>query len=385
MTVHDLHTDDGILLQFQRVVVMLEYATGNARPSLDAFCVRMYNIRTFEALARAEKLPVDTEYALLEFVTYTMAQDRRGEKFEALKHNAITNIARLLNMEIKTPYLERAPGRIFVWIDRGKRMAAKDNIPKESKPKGDVNEHTGRASRRVESDPQGPLDNPVATLHVYQWTEDGEDKVPLQQFYWKIKFKGREDGGFGPSFEGAVDLAYQAFYKHHTAEKFKAAMTPKPSRQIILLGSWMTNEEYKSHPHKSKLTVIPDVATDKRTEGQLYVLGSGGPLTKKMVLIKDASQRPKTAQGSANPEDWLITLESGVTLDGSLEWYVYKPEQLVKGEVSCVKCGNAGIIPHLGARFVRGNIGMVCGPCLDHFTWHGEIAEDLFDSESVTF
>lgn len=327
-----------------------------AIPALLAFYQRISSGPTLEALCEVTAIEPDMALIMIPFLEYALQHDSPKK--------LIATLLRLLKpMEIPSPFLHESIGRIFVWLDRGDRMAAKDHIP--DKPEGKVTEITGRASRKVKEEPEGPLDNPKATLHIYEYKRD-VGGVLLNTWYWMIQHDKKKHGGYADSREDAATKAYMAFYQHSTLIKFHAALMPRAGMKVVLMGNWITTQEYDDYKRKDMLEVIPDVVSDDREDTRMFVMGYASTRKDKVVVkAENVTKQRRVEQDNVHPQNHILTLESGVKLEGNMDWRVYRPELRVMGEVMCCKCFSTGDSHHMNLVYVHG-YGPRCGPCFDY-------------------
>jgi hypothetical protein len=374
-----MKTPLGILNQFQMVNDRLIMPRGHGQLSgpTAAFFHRMTAVagNTLRALNHEAILTYDF-FDLLQLY-YEWLLNAVGYPLSELSQLQ-ESIARLLKaMEIKTPFShdgdENKLGRIFVWLDRGERMAAQHELPIKEVI-GKIKEYTGRASRKDKNEPEGPLDNPKATMHIYEYKKK-VGNLELTYFYWQLRWEKSKIGGETDSLEKAAEDVYRCFYKNMSNLKLTKSLEPEHNKWIVLLGNWVTTEELKAVKRKDRILVIPDLATDDR-DGQMFVMNyPDATKVKERVLPKDIRKTRAAHKGSVNPMDYIIELKSGTKIESSMDWYIYRPEDRAMGEVYCVKCESAGSIGSLGACYVRGQ-GLLCGPCIN---WKLEY-ENLDDS-----
>lgn len=327
-----------------------------------------------------------------------MSKSAENSKLEALrealkgkqKEKAVDNFAQRMNsaliaelfkpqgvdMKIESEYIDRL-GRIFAWLDRGERMAAEDYLP--HKPKGKVREITGRASRKEKIEAEGPLDNPHSTLHIFTFKRD-IGGVDLECFYWQLRHGNSRTGNYANSIEEAAECAVKHWYKATTAVKFVRARAPQGHHRVVLLGSWITNDEYQAYKRKDLLTVIPDANSDDRTEERMFVLGYPSNKSKVVLKARNISRLKGTVPENVDPQNYALTLESGLKIESSLDWYLFKPEDRVQGEVQCCNCEIVGDKAMMDMLWVRGT-GPVCGPCRDDLFDKNKLDDALFDQE----
>lgn len=352
------------------------------RPSnaLIAFFQRISNEeKIVEALNHFNAVTFELQQVLLQYYEWLMAT-MYGHGRE---RNIALQLQRLLNsMEIKTPFSHDAEGnnilgRIFVWLDRGERMAAQGELPKECNAVGKVKEYTGRASRKEKEEPEGPLDNPKATMHIYEYKKKVGD-VELTFFYWMLKWDKSKIGEETDTLEKAAEAVYRCFYKNMSKLKLDKALAPAHNKWVVLLGNWVTKADIDQLPRKDIVQVIPDVATDER-DGLMFVLGyPNASKQKEKVLPKDIRMTKAAHKGSINAMDFTLELKSGAKVIGSMDWYIYRPEDQIGGEIYCPCCDSAGTLGSLGACHVRGQ-GLLCGPCIDYKMEHG-LDDSMFDA-----
>lgn len=371
-----MQTPAGVVEQFRAIkdrFALPPVNPGFAHNVLYGFFQRICNGPTLEALCEVTAIEPDLASIMTQFLEHIIAVGCRNREI-VTKH-----ILRLLKaMEIQSPFLEQSVGRIFVWLERGDRMAAENKV----KAVGKVKEITGRASRKDFHEQEGPLDNPKATLHIYEYKRDVSGIV-LDAWAWELRHG--KDSVTGEAFdrEDAATKVYKAFYRNSTMLKFNHALIPRGGINIVLLGNWITKEELDSCKRKDMLTHVSDAHTDERDDSRMFVLGFPS-VTKEKVVVKarQVMKRSKVGQDDINTQNHILVLESGLKLEGSLDWYVYKPELQVSGEVMCPQCESVGSINHMNMCFVRG-YGPRCGPCIERMIEEQNLDEGLVDMQAL--
>jgi len=271
--------------------------------------------------------------------------------------------------------------RIFVWQDRGKYTPV--HVPGIGVV---LQTWSARVSKTEKSEPKGPYDGPNCDLYITK--AQGSRDLAIITYVWGIVTNTRSGtgnvaSGYAKTREEAAEQLYVQWYTRHTNALFHKARMPARNKEVVLLGTWVTADDYHAAPTqvKERAIIVPDVATDVR-DGKLFLLSWWKNKSEKAVTrIKDCTylRRQYHHDPSVEPFDWQIELESGLKLSESLDWYIRCPEQYVEGEVFCPSCRAAiGGVQSIGMRWVR-SFGAMCGPCLDKKIEVESMPDDLSD------
>lgn len=374
-------TPAGLAEQFQRVAVMIEHNT-DSRDTADnaflAFCQRMCNGPTLAALSKVVEYPEGGELTMIRFLEHLRPFVQN--QTDLTKHATIVfnNITRHLKaMEIPSDFLAMC-NRAFIWTTRGIQMAAKNQLLNKSQVLGDVEQWTGKVARKERAEPKSAIDDGVLSIFKYKMKD-----TQLETFEWSIKLS--EDGlvvrrGHAESLEGAADQVYRAFYSAMTKKKAVDASAVQPGTQLVILGNWITNEQYMAYPRKENLQIVSDASDDTRDD-MLFVIGYPA-LGKQKAVVTAHRVRKARNYGEQNSDNVVIELRSGFTLDATQDWYVLKVERFIKGEVMCGKCQKVGDLYNLGCVNVRGR-GLLCGPCIDYLMENDQLESDAHDIQMI--
>lgn len=378
-----MQTPAGLAEQFQRVLVMAK-ASSDSRDTVEnalwAFCQRMCNGPTLEVLSKVTEFPPDSELTMIRFLERLRPLVRNQTNSTESKHAVIVfnNITRHLKaMEIHSDFLEMC-NRTFIWTERGVRMAAKDQLLNKSQIVGDVEQWTGKCARKERMEPKSAIDDAVLSIFKYKMKDT---ELPVFEFSIKLS----EDGlvlrrGHASSLEEAADKVYRGFYSAMTKKKTVDASAIQSGTKLVVLGNWISNEQYMAYKNKSNLQVVSDASDDTR-EDRMFVIGYPA-LGKQKAVVEVFKVQKARNYGEQNAENVVIQLRSGFTLDATHDWYVLHVEQFVTGEIMCGKCQRVGGVSYLGCVHVRGR-GLLCGPCIDHLMENEGLEADTMDIQTI--
>lgn len=374
-----MQTPVGLAKQFQRVLATLEASCGNpdtVEYVLSSFCQRMSDGHTLALLSKVVEFPVDSELTMIRFLEFLRS---RRHTVTNSTEAVIANLERQLKaMEISSPILKTC-GRIFTWTDRGSKLGTRDHVPNKGLYEDNIQQYTGKVNRREVSEPKSAIDDAVLNLYRLKYKATG-----VSVYFWTIKLS--DDGlviakGFAETFEEAAGFLYKAFYRALTKKRAVDAMKMASGTQLVVMGNWITNEEYNAYPNKENLQIVHDACDDTRDD-KAFVIG-WPVLGRQKALVTIYKVQKARSYGELSPDNCVITLRSGFTLDASSDFYVYRAERNLQGEVMCCKCGQiASRFDFFDAVIVRGT-GLMCGVCRDHFFDMGEISDDAFDTQDI--
>lgn len=368
-----METPAGVAMQFQRITVMIDSCVGNpatAQSALQAFCQRMSNGPTLEALSKVVEFPVGSESAMILLLEYLLLHDGQPAAIQTL-------LRHLKAMEIQAPILEMC-SRTFLWTDRGVRMAARDQIESKELYEEKIQHWSGKPTRVIKQEPKSLIDDGVLSIFLLKMKDT---KLPV--YYWILKLS--EDGlviakGYAASLEAAAEQLYIAFYKALTKKRCVDAAMVQKGTQIVILGNWITNDEYMAYKHKANLQIVADASDDTRDD-LIFVIGWPA-LGKQKALVEAHYVKKARNYGELTSDNVVIELRSGFVLNATHDFYVYRAEANILGEVMCMKCQKIGQMVHLGCIHVRGR-GLLCGPCIDHLMGEDQLDDDAFDLTDV--
>ncbi len=374
-------TPVGVVRQFQQANEKAACSSASLETveyALQDFCQRMCSGRTLEALGKVHAFPAGIEFVMIRFLAYLRQCTTVPTSLTATKQLVVQNITRHLKaMEIYTPFLKMC-SRSFTWLNRGTSTPGHNQIPNAKNFHDEAVKWVGKAHRQVATEPKSLIDDGVLTIFSLK------SKVfDTESFFWRLKLS--EDGliisaGFEPTQQLAADALYKAFYKALTKKRTVDASQVKEGTVLVILGNWITNDEYMAYKNKANLQIVSDASDDTRDD-LMFVIG--WPVLGKQKAKVTAYKVDKARTwGDANSENVVIKLRSGFTIDATLDWYVLHIEQFVLGEIMCQQCKMVGDVQNMGCINVRGQ-GLLCGPCIDHLIDKGLVDDDAFDSMEI--
>lgn len=181
-------------------------------------------------------------------------------------------------------------------------------------------------------------------------------------------------GPLQPTLEDAAEDFYKEFYRKLTWWKYNEAMKPTDQKQVAILGKWITaTDYYEFYRTNVRIKILQDAANDERDD-RMFALGLGDH---EVGLVVPRAMRTIKHQYIFNPALYTLLLGSGHKISGAMDWWVWCPEQYVKGEVYCDRCGRVyGSASNV--KWIR-SLGPRCGPSRDDMTEKGEIDDTYWD------
>lgn len=330
------------------------------------YCQRLLAGGILELLSNVPNLPKD----ILSITTRFLLLSR-----QLSSPNRVPLIDCLLRKTMLIPLLPNSITngsiRHFTWHECNQRKRTK-NMPAEANA---VKSWTAQAYIKTDnvSTSLGKKSEIDGTGGIITVTEF---KIPsagnLISFAWEItdsKPAGRIYAyGFDNTLEEAAEEAYKAFYKTVTQLAFEEANTYEVGKEIVLIGTELTSEQFIKGAGKGKsfYFLIQMPQTEDRN-GTLFCLN--WPTinkTKRSFTITKVSGKK-------------LTLDGGTVIDiDTVHCYVKQPESYVHTEVLCSKCSQLNFPSTVMGRFVQG-VGYQCGPCLDHSMELAELSDAQFD------
>ncbi len=234
--------------------------------------------------------------------------------------------------------------RQWVWLPR----------PKYKPPKALTGFKTsqswmGRVTLKRRDDTPFQLDGNGSEIYIYT-----QETMPgLLTYHWYIAASGSRHtlaSGMAASLEYAAEEVYINYFELATRQQFVHANMPLAGREIVLLGNWVELGHPDTMYVEGDRAFVMDLP---RVKGDKF-----------LTTIKRAE---RVSGRSNDPFNWIITTEENHVITG-LDWYIYKPEQYLTGNVPlcCRMCRH--VSPRaFDVKWVRGT-GAVCGPSRDHYS-----------------
>lgn len=336
-------------------LALWSFREGAVSPALARFFQRVTGPDMYSGLAKLESAPADTESIMTLYWEWSKAFNK--PMLETLRRW-------MLAMKIQSEHSILNNGRrLFIWVKQ-KRPRYMGRV--EGGKVVEVWE--GRVSASHPDVEHTQFDGNLSEMQIARCTTN----VPrIEFFHFTVRMNHHGFlSGWRTKREDAAEDLYRYWYEKMTNTKFQQAEHLTASKKVVVLGKWVRADVYQPAKH----TIIPDAIEDIRT-WDIFVTGGNGQEKAFLDVVK-------VTRNSRNERDKLgMTLEfpSGVKLTSSLDWYVYKPEQYVTGEVYCKQCGNIFASPiEMDMRFVQG-LGPRCGPCRDYLEENGALDSSSYD------